>query len=92
MKTNASRRDFLSAGVALPVAGLLNYSQPAQQAASGPNKQVNLQYRTLGKTGLKVTTVGFGCMITSDPSVIERAADVNQVHNWLATSTIREDL
>ena len=33
-------------------------------------------YRTLGKTGLKVTSVGFGCMITSDPSVIERAADV----------------
>jgi predicted aldo/keto reductase-like oxidoreductase len=30
----------------------------------------------LGKTGLKVTTVGFGCMITSDGSVIERAADI----------------
>ncbi len=29
----------------------------------------------LGRTGLKVTTVGFGCMITSDGSVIERAAD-----------------
>ena len=25
---------------------------------------------------MKVTTVGFGCMITSDPSVIERAADL----------------
>ncbi len=30
----------------------------------------------LGKTGLKVTSVGFGCMITSDASVIERAADI----------------
>jgi uncharacterized protein len=30
----------------------------------------------LGKTGLKVTSVGFGCMITSDQSVVERAADV----------------
>jgi hypothetical protein len=30
----------------------------------------------LGKTGLKVTTLGFGCMITSDPSVITRAADL----------------
>jgi len=28
------------------------------------------------KTGLKVTSVGFGCMITSDGSVIERAADM----------------
>jgi aryl-alcohol dehydrogenase-like predicted oxidoreductase len=35
-----------------------------------------LRYRTLGRTGLKVTSVGFGCMITSDASVIERAADI----------------
>jgi predicted aldo/keto reductase-like oxidoreductase len=35
-----------------------------------------LVYRTLGKTGLKPTAVGFGCMITSDASVIERAADI----------------
>ena len=35
-----------------------------------------LQYRTLGKTGLKVTTVGYGCMITSDPTVITRAVDM----------------
>ena len=35
-----------------------------------------LDYRILGNTGLKVTTVGFGCMITSDPSVITRAADL----------------
>jgi uncharacterized protein len=34
------------------------------------------QYRTLGKTGLKVTSLGFGCMITSDGSVIQRAADL----------------
>jgi len=37
---------------------------------------VPLAYRTLGRTGLKVTTVGFGCMITSDASVIERALDM----------------
>jgi hypothetical protein len=76
MKTDASRRDFLSAGLALPVARLWSISEPVQQAAPGLNKQVKLQYRTLGKTGLKLTTVGFGCMITSDPSVIERAADI----------------
>ena len=76
MKTDASRRDFLSAGLALPVARLWSISEPVQQAAPGLNKQVKLQYRTLGKTGLKLTTVSFGCMITSDPSVIERAADI----------------
>jgi hypothetical protein len=30
----------------------------------------------LGKTGLKVTIVGFGCMVTSDASVIARGADM----------------
>lgn len=35
-----------------------------------------MQYKTLGKTGLKVTTVGMGCMITSDPTVVTRAADM----------------
>jgi predicted aldo/keto reductase-like oxidoreductase len=41
-----------------------------------PASPVKLAYRTLGKTGLKVTTVGFGCMTTSDASVVERAADL----------------
>jgi diketogulonate reductase-like aldo/keto reductase len=41
-----------------------------------PDDKIRLDYRKLGKTGLKVTTVGFGCMITSDGSVIERAADM----------------
>jgi uncharacterized protein len=76
MKTNSSRRDFLSAGMALPVVGLLSRPEPTQQTSLANNKEVKLEYRTLGKTGLKVTTVGFGCMITSDPSVIERAADI----------------
>jgi len=62
----------------LPVAGaaanldFLNPDKPAPKFAKTPR----LEYRTLGKTGLKVTTVGFGCMITSDPSVITRAADL----------------
>ena len=36
----------------------------------------NLNRRKLGKTGLEVLPLGFGCMTTSDPAVIERAADV----------------
>jgi len=31
--------------------------------------------RTLGKTGLKVTVLGFGCMTTSDPAVIRAGVD-----------------
>jgi predicted aldo/keto reductase-like oxidoreductase len=51
---------------------------PAKPAVTAPPLRgaPKLDYRVLGKTGLKVTTVSFGTMITSDPSVIERAADL----------------
>jgi len=74
MAPTTSRRAFLSAGLALPVASAsskIDFWNPAEPAASA----VKLDYKVLGRTGLKVTTVGFGCMITSDGSVIERAAD-----------------
>jgi len=67
MDSRSSRRSFLSAGLALPLA-----AQPAPQP--------KLQYRTLGKTGMKVTALSFGCMTTSDASVIEHAADAGIVH------------
>src|ERR1022692_4903838 len=68
MKTDTSRRNFLAAGLALPVAGLAS-----PQAAPTQGK---VTYRVLGKTGLKVSTVGYGCVITSDPTVITRAVDM----------------
>jgi hypothetical protein len=82
MKDSSSRREFLASGIALPAAALTpalfsgriavgnRHLVPAMEAANG------LEYRILGKTGLKVTSVGFGCMITSDPSVIAKAADL----------------
>jgi hypothetical protein len=75
---NPSRREFLSAGLALPVAGAAkNLGLLGSDAeAKAPVVAPKLDYRTLGKTGLKVTSLGFGCMITSDPSVITRAADL----------------
>jgi len=84
MKSNTSRRDFLQAGLALPVAGLTaragtrNATVASVSTAASPflNSSPQLSYRILGKTGMKVTSVGFGCMITSDASVIERAADI----------------
>ena len=36
----------------------------------------NLEYRTLGKTGLKVTAVSMGVMNCSDPAVVLRAFDL----------------
>ena len=68
----SSRRNFLAAGLALPAAGM--------GAPQAPAKEVKLTWRTLGKTGLKVTSLSFGCMTTSDASVIQRAADLGIVH------------
>ena len=78
MTYDTSRRGFLSAALALPLAGLnrkIGLFQ-SENSPAGTTAPVKLDYRTLGRTGLKVTTLGFGCMITSDPSVITRAADI----------------
>ena len=79
---SSSRRSFLASGLALPVVASATRSEqaptpakpqsPAKALSSGPE----LRYKILGKTGLKVTSVGFGCMVTSDGSVVERAADL----------------
>lgn len=75
-----SRRNFLTAGLALPAVASASYSSDAGQSHPQPPSRLSsgaaLQYRTLGKTGLRVTTVGYGCMITSDPTVITRAVDM----------------
>jgi hypothetical protein len=81
MKSNSSRRDFLCSGLALPVAGLastVGFGKATIQSSSPPSlaSAPKLAYRAIGKTGLKVTSVGFGCMVTSDASVIERASDI----------------
>jgi predicted aldo/keto reductase-like oxidoreductase len=78
MSHSASRRSFLEAGLALPAAALAKPSMPS--AAPAAAEPVKLTYRTLGNTGLKVTSLSFGCMTTSDPSVIERAADIGILH------------
>ena len=67
MNNLTSRREFLAAGVCAPAAAAMldETLEPA-----------NLNRRKLGKTGLEVLPLGFGCMTTSDPAVIERAADV----------------
>jgi aryl-alcohol dehydrogenase-like predicted oxidoreductase len=69
MAMEQSRRDFLTIAAALPAATAL-------PAVAGPAENSQVSYRALGKTGLKVTTVGFGAMITTDPSVIARALDM----------------
>ena len=82
MSSSSSRRRFLAAGLALPAASSASrYEEQTSPAPVKPPAKITpsapvFRYKTLGKTGLKVTTVGFGCMITSDGSVVERAADI----------------
>jgi len=70
------RRKFLKSlsgallGVAAPP--ILKVSLSSGKTA----KSSVLEYRTLGKTGLKVTTVGMGVMNCSDPAVLQRAFDL----------------
>jgi uncharacterized protein len=69
---DSSRRRFLQAGLILPAAGFVASRRPDAfgQAAA------KVAYRTLGKTGLKVSSVGSGVGITPDPQVINRAIDL----------------
>ncbi len=78
MRRDSSRRGFLAAGLSLPAAGLAASRMPAPPVlpALAPAAGPSLSHRVLGKTGLKVTSVGFGCMITSDASVLARALDM----------------
>jgi uncharacterized protein len=71
---HSSRRDFIAGGLALPAAAVTSPAAPGMTAAAVP------AVRALGKTGLKLPPVSFGCMITSDPSVVERAIDAGITH------------
>ncbi len=81
-----SRREFLAAGLALPAAA--GGAFPAVKVPAPPAPRPNVgsrslkvvTYRILGRTGLKISSVGFGCMVTSDASVIERAVDIGINH------------
>ncbi len=75
MNSNDSRRRFLAVGLTLPAAALATPQLPKAPAAPSPSSG-GLAFRTIGKTGLKVTSVGFGCMVTSDESVVSRAVDM----------------
>ncbi len=74
MKQKSSRRKFLKAGLALPAAGLVsNNSLGALLPQASP---AGLSYRTLGKTGLKVTSVGCAAGSYPDQEILARALDL----------------
>ena len=72
MSLDTSRRQFLQAGLALPAASLV--SSTGLDAAFHSSPEV--VYRTLGKTGLTVSGVGFGIGFVPIPEVVARALDM----------------
>ena len=72
MEMDQSRRDFLQAGLVLPAAGFVsaNFTQSDQKVLP------KITYRTLGKTGLKVTGVGYGIGYVPNTEVVNRAIDL----------------
>jgi predicted aldo/keto reductase-like oxidoreductase len=82
---NPSRRQFLQAGLSLPAAGLIS-STGLESAFQEPPKVV---YRTLGKTGLKVSGVGYGIGFVPVTDVVARAIDMGI--NYFDTSRDYKD-
>jgi aryl-alcohol dehydrogenase-like predicted oxidoreductase len=82
MKHKSSRRKFLQAGLMLPAAELLaSHSRgPVFQAPA------EIVYRTLGKTGLKVSAVGYGLGYDPDPDIVARCIDLGI--NYFDTSRV----
>jgi uncharacterized protein len=75
--TNLTRRDFLKIG---PTAVALGVAGPALLAQTGAPA---LEYKVLGRTGLRVTTVSLGCMVAPE-EVIAMAGDLGI--NWFDTA------
>ncbi len=74
-----SRREFLKAGMLGTTLTLVGGSALAgtaqRQAPSAPFEFPRPVHRTLGRTGLKITAVSFGAMLTPEPEVMEIAFD-----------------
>jgi len=73
-----NRRDFLRLGMIGSTSALLGWEGIAGAArfpATEPFVFPKPVYRTLGRTGLKITVVSFGAMLTPEPEVIRIAFD-----------------
>jgi aryl-alcohol dehydrogenase-like predicted oxidoreductase len=69
------RRKFLK-NMSLALGGSLASQFLGNLILTHAEKKPTLEYRTLGKTGLKVTAVSMGVMNCSDPAVLHRAFDL----------------
>ncbi|MCX5808111.1 MAG: aldo/keto reductase [Proteobacteria bacterium] len=77
-RNSMNRRAFLKFGVigVAAAAGLSGLSRITEAASSASKTGTTPVYRTLGRTGLKVTVVSFGAMLTPDYEPMEAAFDL----------------
>ncbi len=76
--TGINRRDLLKVGLAGTTSALLGWEglADAMQYASAESFVFPAPvYRTLGRTGLKITIISFGAMLTPEPEVMKIAFD-----------------
>ena len=73
---NIGRRKFLKAVSSVILGAAASPLWKAGSSLATSAKTSSLEYRTLGKTGLKVTAVSMGVMNCSDPAVVLRAFDL----------------
>lgn len=78
-----SRRDFLKLGATAAAIGVVAPKLLAQEGGEQAAQPLKLQYRTLGKTGIKATAVSLGCM-NAPENIIARAVDHGVT--WLDTA------
>jgi uncharacterized protein len=72
------RREFLKSGLVVTTSTLVGtspFAHALQYAAAEPFTFPAPVYRTLGRTGLKITVVSFGAMLTPEAEVMEVAFD-----------------
>ena len=87
-KKGMNRRSFLKAGMAGTATAVLAppaFAASLQEMAASTNSPFpEPVYRTLGRTGLKITMVSFGAMLTPEPEVIRVA--IEQGVNYIDTA------
>ncbi|HSW39260.1 MAG TPA: aldo/keto reductase [Acidobacteriota bacterium] len=85
MKTDQSRRNLIKTGLAISAAGIVSSTGLKTSFAEEPK----VVYRALGKTGLKVTGLGYGIGFVPIPEVVTRALDLGV--NYFDTSRVYGD-
>ena len=74
--TRMSRKDFLrKSSAGLLGFGLLGCAPFGLSSSQKANTQTSPQYHVLGRTGIKVTPVGYGASRTMEPTLVKSALD-----------------